>query len=78
MSRLKSLALSEDGFAFDPRTGESFTTNKTGMFIIRELMAGHDSPGITADLTQHFDVDNDRAERDVIDFIEHLRIFKLM
>ncbi len=78
MNRLQSLALSEDGFVFDPRTGESFTTNKTGLFIIKALTVCPEHPDIVNNLIEKFEVSPDRAERDMMDFVEHLRIFKLL
>ena len=37
MSRLNRLAINDEGFIFDPETGNSFTVNGTGLFIIKLL-----------------------------------------
>lgn len=35
--RLQSLAVSASGFAFDPRSGQSFTINRTGLAALEHL-----------------------------------------
>lgn len=38
--RLSALAVSGSGFAFDPRTGQSFTLNPTALEVLEGLGAG--------------------------------------
>ena len=45
MSRLSRLALNEEGFVFDPATGDSFLANHCGLLIIRALGEGRHRPG---------------------------------
>jgi hypothetical protein len=33
----KNIAISENGFIFNPLTGDSFSVNETGIFIIQKL-----------------------------------------
>ena len=33
----KNIAISENGFIFNPLTGDSFSVNPTGVFIIQKL-----------------------------------------
>ena len=40
MSKLNSLAISDNGFIFKPSTGESFTTNELGLIILNLLKEG--------------------------------------
>lgn len=68
-----SLALSENGFLFLPTTGETFTVNESGRFILRRLQEGRDQQEIVSDLAHEFDVEPADAQRDVIDFIGQLR-----
>ena len=78
MQRLRSLALNPDGFAFDPTTGESFTLNATGLVILEGLREGLTHEELTARLVERFEVVSDDASRDVDDFMDHLRAFRLL
>ncbi|WP_457568852.1 HPr-rel-A system PqqD family peptide chaperone [Desulfurobacterium sp.] len=78
MSKLNRLAISEEGFIFDPETGNSFTVNKTGLFIINMLKEGKDVEDIVEALTEEFEVDREEAMRDVTDFLEQLRLMGLI
>jgi len=73
MERLKHLAINEEGFVFDPITGESFTTNQTGAFILKRLQEGKPEEKILQELLEEFDVSRDVAERDLLDFIQKLK-----
>ncbi len=78
MQRLRSLALNPDGFAFDPTTGESFTLNATGLAVVEGLREGLAHEQLTAHLVEHFEVTPLDASRDVDDFLDHLRSFRLL
>ncbi|MBF0226578.1 MAG: PqqD family protein [Desulfobacterales bacterium] len=78
MNKLKFLAINENGFAFSPSTGESFTMNQTGLFIIERMKAGKESTDIAQELTENFEVDSNMSQRDIMDFIDKLRIYKLI
>ncbi|WP_457568264.1 HPr-rel-A system PqqD family peptide chaperone [Desulfurobacterium sp.] len=78
MSRLNRLAISEEGFIFDPETGNSFTVNKTGLFILNLLKEGKDAEDVVEALTEEFEVDREEAMRDVADFLEQLRLLGLI
>lgn len=78
MDRLRSLALNPDGFAFDPTTGESFTVNRSGLVILEGLRKGMAHAQIVAKLTEVFQVEADDASRELDDFMDHLRTFRLL
>jgi len=78
MDRLSQLAINEEGFVFDPLTGESFTVNQTGLFILKELKEGKSQEEIVQDLVENFEVSKEEAERDLVDFIEKLRSYRLI
>jgi PqqD family protein of HPr-rel-A system len=78
MQRLRSLALNPDGFAFDPTTGESYTLNATGLVVLEGLREGLSSDELAARLTEKFEVTAEEASRDVDDFLDHLRTFRLV
>ncbi len=78
MDRISHLALNEEGFIFDPLTGESFTVNQTGLFILKRLKEGKKERDIIEEITDTFDVSKEEAERDLTDFIEKLRSYRLI
>ncbi|WP_456464649.1 HPr-rel-A system PqqD family peptide chaperone [Persephonella sp.] len=78
MNRLSQLAINEEGFVFDPLTGESFTVNQTGLLILKDLKEGKSQEEIIKDITENFEVSEEEAERDLIDFIEKLRSYRLI
>ncbi len=67
------LALSDNGFLFDTRTGSTFSLSGSGTFLLRALMEGA-SPGALGErLSQAYEVDLSTAARDVDQFIFRLR-----
>lgn len=77
MQELSHLALNEEGFAFDPTTGDSFRINHTGLFILKKLREGIDENEIAEALTEEYEVSPDDAERDVTDFLRMLKTLNL-
>lgn len=73
MNNLKRIAISDDGFLFDPLTGDSYVCNGTGLAILRLLKQGLDAAAIAEALVLSFDTDMERAQRDVLDFLDCLR-----
>ena len=78
MNSLKQLAINDEGFIFNPTTGESWTTNQTGLFIIKLLKEGFSEEEILNKMVEEFDIDRDTAFRDLTDFLEKLRSYKLI
>ncbi len=78
MEKLKRLAINEEGFAFDPETGNSFVLNQTGLFIVKKLREGLSEEEIISELLKEFEVDEETARRDFYDFMEQLRILGLI
>ena len=76
MSILKRLALNEEGFVFDPTTGDSFLLTATGLVLLRGVQEGLDEARLTARLVERFDVDALQAARDVDDFLVQLRALR--
>jgi hypothetical protein len=72
-SNLKHLALSDNGFLFDTISGHTYTLNKVGISILRELMAGSGRDAVIAALTERYDVTAEAASRDVDEFFIRLK-----
>ena len=72
-TRLKQLAVSENGFVFDPYTGHTFTLNATGIAVLEGLKRGDSLEQIAAALSAGFDLDgSEDLARDVDDFVVRL------
>jgi hypothetical protein len=76
--RIKStIAINDNGFLFDPNTGESYTTNPVAREIIfmmkRQLPVGE----IKTEIIAKYDVDEITLEKNLIDFMAMLRHFNL-
>ena len=78
MGKLERLAINDEGFIFDPETGNSFTVNRTGLFVIKLLKEGKNEEEIVKALTEEFETDEDEAKRDLVDFLEQLRLYGLV
>mgnify|MGYP003565966517 CR=1 FL=1 len=78
MSRLLQLTMSTEGFVFDPTCGDCFTANPTALFILNSLREQKSSQTIVQELQRHYEVTQDEAERDILDFMNHLRTYHLV
>ena len=75
---LKRLAISDDGFVFDPNTGFTYTLNGTARAVLELLKTGNTATEIVAALVERFEVDQTRAERELVTFLGQLREFDLL
>ena len=73
MKLRKNIATSEEGFVFNPGTGDSFTTNSTGTEVISLLKAEQPLPEIIETICLKYDVDKHQFEKDLDDFVSQLK-----
>ncbi|WP_159947944.1 PqqD family protein [Polaribacter septentrionalilitoris] len=78
MSKLNSLAISDNGFIFKPSTGESFTTNEIGLIIINLLKEEKSADEIINKITEEFDIDAISAGRDLYEYLDFLKREKML
>ncbi len=74
----ENVAVSESGFLFMPNTGESFTVNETGQTILKLLKEGKNEEEIIREITDIFDVEPNRAQRDLDEFLIMLQNLNLV
>ena len=74
----KNIATSEEGFIFNPGTGDSFTTNFIGSEIITLLREEKPLQEIIAIIGIKYDVDENQFERDLDDYIDQLKEFNIL
>lgn len=77
-ARLRTLALSDTGFLFDPTTGHTYTLNRTGTDLLKWLRDGIAESAIPARLAAAYEVTEDVAERDAQLFFSALREYRLL
>jgi len=74
----KNIATSEEGFIFNPTTGDSFSANKIGTEIILLLKQENDVPEIVKQMCSKYDVDSSLFERDLDEFMSVLKEFNIL
>lgn len=73
-----NIALSENGFVFNPSTGDSFTLNKTGKEVLLLIKDGKNISQITRLLSEKYDIDRISLEKYLADFMNDLSVNSLM
>jgi PqqD family protein of HPr-rel-A system len=69
----QSIAISENGFIFNPITGDTFTLNDSGFQILTLLKSGKSQDEIKDKLLSEYEVDELVLERYLQDFISDLK-----
>lgn len=74
----KNIAVSEEGFLFNPATGDSFSTNGIGAKIIARLKLDKSHQEITDEICRDYDVDRLLFERDLDEFTTLLKDYSIL
>lgn len=72
------IALSETGFLFHASTGDSYSVNTVGQNILQWIKTGKTRGEMLHQLLETYDVDPDRAEEDLDDFLQFLQQQKIL
>lgn len=78
MSPIKRLAVSNEGFVFDPSTGDSYLLNPTALFLLRGLQEGQESGTLAARMSVQFAAEPEQVASDLDDFLVQLRALRLV
>lgn len=73
----KNIAISENGFIFNPLTGDSFSINETGVAILQQLKDGVKSEEIVTFMMNEYEIDKLTAEKDLNDYLSMLKSYQL-
>ncbi|HUW08016.1 MAG TPA: PqqD family protein [Williamwhitmania sp.] len=73
-----NIALSDNGFVFNPATGDSFTLNETGKVVLTLIKDGKSLKQITNFMKEEYDVDEVTLDRYLADFVNDLRVNNLL
>jgi hypothetical protein len=71
--KINNLAISPNGFIFDPSTGHSYTANETALFIMKGIGEGKTISQLVEALHETYLVEPAMAEQDAVSLIEHLK-----
>lgn len=74
----KNIATSEEGFLFNPATGDSFSTNPIGAEILLLLKLEIPIKQITEKICEKYDVDKSLFERDFEEFTLQLKDYNIL
>ena len=72
-AKLATLAVSDNGFIFDPATGHSYTTNEVGIRFLKLIKDGLDKDQLTSQIVSEYDVSEDEIDIDYNEFIDNLK-----
>ena len=75
---LADLAISDNGFVFDPFAGATYSVNSTGFCVLQSLKEGLGREAIAQRLIDRFDKPSQDPLRDVDEFIRLLRQHSLL
>jgi len=74
----KNIAVSDEGFLFNPATGDSFSTNGIGSEIINLLKQDKSTHEIIEEISGNYDVDRMLLERDLDEFTALLKDYSIL
>ncbi|MCF8254317.1 MAG: PqqD family protein [Bacteroidia bacterium] len=74
----KNIAVSENGFIFNPLSGDSFSTNPIGQEIVRLMKEGKERKEIVSALMDKYATDEATIEKDLSDFFQMLFSYQLI
>lgn len=74
----RNLAISENGFVFNPTTGDSFSVNELGAMIINEIKAGKSKNEILEVVSNGYNADKSTIEKDFNEFLQILSNHQLV
>lgn len=78
ITKLKSLMINDEGFAFDPRTGNTYNMSTVGLFVVNAIKAGAHADQVLDSIIDRYDVDRQTADRDLGVFLHELERNKLI
>jgi hypothetical protein len=73
MKITNEIKISDNGFVFNSRTGDSFNLNPFGLELLRHIEAEKDFDLIKNDVLERFDIDDLTFEKDFYEFCALLK-----
>ena len=67
------IKISDNGFVFNSKTGDSFNLNPIGLELIKQIVEEKDFESIRDDMLEKYDVDDLTIEKDYYEFYTLLK-----
>lgn len=80
MKITEEIKISDNGFIFNSKTGDSFNLNPLGLELIKKIAADQDFESIRNEILEKYDVDDLTVEKDYYEFyalLKHHQIIAL-
>jgi hypothetical protein len=74
----QNIAINDNGFLFNPATGDSFSSNSVAAKIIQLMKDGQSLFEIKKQLLESYEVNKATMEKDLDDFIQLLKEYNLI
>ena len=78
MKLRSNIAVSDNGFVFDPNNGDSYNLNQIAQEILQLLKSDLSEQEIIAAITEKYDVEKNTFEQNLFDFIGMLNHYDLL
>lgn len=75
---LAQLAMNDNGFIFDPSSGYSYTSNETGLLVLKALQQGRSEDEIILEMVELYEVSQDQVRSDLDHYYRMLEALKLV
>ncbi len=73
MKIVEEVKISDNGFVFNSKTGDSFSLNPFGLELIKNIQEEKDLESLKKEITEKFDVDDLTFEKDFYEFCALLK-----
>lgn len=74
----KNVAISDSGFLFNPKTGESFSLNPIGVEVFNMLKESKSQEEVSKTITSAYETDESTFEKDFNDFVGMLKQYQII
>lgn len=78
MKITNEIKISDNGFVFNSRTGDSFNLNPFGLELLKEIQSEKDFDLIKEEILTKYDVDDLTFEKDFYDFCALLKYHQIV
>ena len=78
MNKIDSIVINDNGFTFDPYTGETYTVNDIGIAVLRLLRKKVPLVQIAENISNEYQISFESAYTDILEFRSQLRLYGLM
>ena len=78
MNKIDSIVINDNGFTFDPFTGETYTVNDIGITVLRLFRKQMSLVKIAEDISNEYKISFESTYTDILEFRSQLRLYGLM